>query len=69
MFIPKEVKYFKQRLGWSPLGTTPPQMAKVKVFSNRQEGMPLQRHDASNCVVFIHCICEFFSIFFLRGGH
>ena len=69
VFTPKEVKYVKQRLGWSPLGTTPPQIAKDKVFSNRQEGMPLQRHDASNCVVFIHCIFEFFSIFFLRGGH
>lgn len=27
VFTPKEVKYVKQRLGWSPLGTTPPQMA------------------------------------------
>ena len=32
---PQKVKYVKQRLGWSPLWTTPPQMAKV-----RQEGMP-----------------------------
>ena len=40
-------------------------MAKVKVFSNRQEGMPLQRHDASNCVVLKHCIFECFSIFFV----
>lgn len=59
---PKKVKYVKKYSAGTAINQTP-EMAKAKVFLNRQESYASSKHDALNYVVFNHSRFDFFDLF------